>query len=239
VRAPHEQAVPKSRDAPSRGSRRGSTRGSSRISLEARVGSWVAAGDVNRAFDATVARLGTQIFSYVCARTEDEDDARDVYQMFLEDTWRGIPAFRGECSLRTWCYKLAHHAWLRFHRDQFRRRRQPLQTTELSKLAARVTSRMNTQARSLRQKMGRLKRALEPEELHLLMLRVDRQLDWEDIASVLSAEGPRVTSAALRKRYERVKGKLARIAEEEGLLDEDRAGRGERFRGATRASENP
>ena len=42
---------------------------------------------------------------------------------------------------------------------------------------------------------------------------------WEEIAHVLSASGPPVSAAALRKRYERLKERLARRARDEGLVD--------------------
>jgi RNA polymerase sigma-70 factor (ECF subfamily) len=38
------------------------------------------------------------------------------------------------------------------------------------------------------------------------------------VAQVLSTEGTPVAAAALRKRFERLKDKLARLAKEQGLL---------------------
>ena len=58
----------------------------------------------------------------------------------------------------------------------------------------------------------------------LLVLRVDRGLSWSDIAEVLAEQSEsapaRKDTAALRKRFERVKARLKALMEEEGMLDE-------------------
>jgi RNA polymerase sigma-70 factor (ECF subfamily) len=60
---------------------------------------------------------------------------------------------------------------------------------------------------------------LSPQDHTLLVLRLDREMAWEEIAAVLAGTGERVTAPALRKRYERLKGKLARSAGATGLVD--------------------
>ncbi len=69
------------------------------------------------------------------------------------------------------------------------------------------------------ERFSRLRESLEPEERTLLVLRLDKELDWEEIAAVLSAEGRPASSVALRKRFERLKQKLARLARRQGILD--------------------
>jgi RNA polymerase sigma-70 factor (ECF subfamily) len=44
----------------------------------------------------------------------------------------------------------------------------------------------------------------------LLFLRVDQQLSWREIATVMSASGEAVEEAALRQRFQRVKERLSR-----------------------------
>ena len=67
--------------------------------------------------------------------------------------------------------------------------------------------------------LDRLREALSAEEQTLLFLRLDQQLEWTEVAEVLSAGGPVVEPAALRKRYERLKERLAKLAKEQGLTD--------------------
>ena len=60
------------------------------------------------------------------------------------------------------------------------------------------------------------------DEQLLLILRVDKNLPWDEVALVLAAEhgGDDVARGAVRarKRFQLVKDKLRRMAEEAGLL---------------------
>ena len=186
---------------------------------EAKVLASLDAGDVKGAATEAIRAYGPQVLGYLTAVLKDEDDARDVFSQFAEDLWRGLPGFRRECSLRAWAFKVAWHAASRHARDPYRRRHRPILTTEASKIAASVRSTMSTYAPGGRaDRLLKLREALDPEEQTLLILRVDKGLSWEDVAQVLSTEGTPVASAALRKRFERLKDKLARLAKEQGLL---------------------
>jgi RNA polymerase sigma-70 factor (ECF subfamily) len=186
---------------------------------EVQVLSLLDSGDVKGAATEAIRGYGPQVLGYLTAVLKDADDARDVFSQFAEDLWRGLPGFRRECSLRAWAFKLAWHAASRFARDPYRRRHRPILTTEASKIAASVRSTMSTYAPGGRaDRLLKLREALDPEEQTLLILRVDKGLSWEDVAQVLSTEGTPVAAAALRKRFERLKDKLARLAKEQGLL---------------------
>ena len=74
--------------------------------------------------------------------------------------------------------------------------------------------------------MASLREKLTPEEQTLLILRVDRQMSWRDIATVMHDEEAgepdeaelKRNAAALRKRFERVKNNLRELAREQGLV---------------------
>ena len=70
-----------------------------------------------------------------------------------------------------------------------------------------------------RDALRRLRESLDPEERTLLVLRLDQELEWDEVATVLSAEGAPVEAATLRKRYERIKDRMSRLAREQGLLE--------------------
>jgi RNA polymerase sigma-70 factor (ECF subfamily) len=65
----------------------------------------------------------------------------------------------------------------------------------------------------------KLRESLDHEEQTLLILRVDKGMPWEDVAEVMRADGEPATPAALRKRFERLKEKLGRLAREQGLIE--------------------
>lgn len=170
--------------------------------------------------DATTAALqlyGDELLGYVAAMTRDPDDADEVFSIFGEMLWKGLPRFRWECSFRTWAYRLARHALGRLRRDPHRRRARPLADSEVAPLLAPLRSRTATFLRSeTKDKLAEVRASLPPDDQTLLILRINRKLEWRDIARILDGDGdgepePAVLTrraAALRKRFERLKDEL-------------------------------
>jgi RNA polymerase sigma-70 factor (ECF subfamily) len=64
-----------------------------------------------------------------------------------------------------------------------------------------------------------LREQLDPEEHELLLLRLDRGLAWKDIARILGGDDDvDARASALRKRFERAKQRLKKLAIEHGLI---------------------
>jgi RNA polymerase sigma-70 factor (ECF subfamily) len=187
--------------------------------LEAEIARLLEAGDRASATAAIMRGYGPAILGYLAALARDEDRADDVFSQFSEDLWRGLPTFRRDASVRTWLYKLAWHAWLRQERDAFRRHGRPLVSDEMSRLVAEVRSTTALHLRSeAKDAVARLREQLTPAEQSLLVLRIDRGLSWSEVASVMSTPEERLDSQTLAKRFQRVKDRLRRLAEEAGLL---------------------
>ncbi len=178
-------------------------------------------GDHAGAATLLVREYGPQLLGYLCSVLRSEADAGEVFSMFSEDLWRGLPGFRRECPARVWCYRLAWHAAARFLRDPYRGRGRRLETTELSRLVVEVRSSVFLGRDQARQAtLDRLREGLTPDERALLVLRVDRDLSWAEVALVLADDqGEPLEESALRKRFERLKEKLAGRARAEGLLE--------------------
>jgi RNA polymerase sigma-70 factor (ECF subfamily) len=188
------------------------------MDVEAQVRAELARGDPDSAATAAIEGYGPGIFGYLCTML-DEDDARDAFSLFAEDLWKGLPAFRGECTVRAWSYRLAWHAAARFSRQAWLRRRERLPSSAASRLAASVASGSRLGEGGRRDRLAALRAQLTPEERTLLTLRVDRELEWDEVAEVLRADGVDVSTPALRKRFERLKERIAVLARERGLLD--------------------
>ena len=183
------------------------------------MGRLLDAGDLPSAAAAILRGYGPAILSYLAALARDDDRADDAFSQFCEDLWRGLPAFRRDASVRTWGYPLAWHAWLRSERDAFRRRGRPLATDEISRLAAEVRSSTALHLRSeAKDAVARLRMQLTPAEQSLLVLRVDRGLSWSEVAVVMSNPEEVLDAQTVAKRFQRVKTKLRKLAEEAGLL---------------------
>lgn len=187
--------------------------------LETDIARLLEAGDLPSAAAAIMRGYGPAILGYLAALARDEDRADDVFSQFSEDLWRGLPGFRRDSSVRTWVYKLAWHAWLRQERDAFRRHGRPFVSEEMSRLAAAVRSTTALHLKSeAKDAVARLREQLTPSDQTLLVLRIDRGLSWSEVASVMSTPDERLDSPTVAKRFQRVKDRLRRLAEEAGLL---------------------
>jgi RNA polymerase sigma-70 factor, ECF subfamily len=190
--------------------------------LEEVIGGHLDGADFEAAATAIVRGYGPEIFGYLIALARDEDRAHDVFSQCCEDLWRGLSGFRRDASARTWMYRLAWHAWLRHQRDAFRRRARPIVSARTSRLAAEVRSTTAPHLRTeVKDAVARLRERLSPGEQSLLILRVDRALTWSEIAAIMSTPDEAVEAQTLAKRFERVRAKLRRLAEEAGLLEKE------------------
>lgn len=192
----------------------------SRSRLEDEIRALCDASQHGAAATAAIKGYGPEILGYLVATARTETDAADAFSMFCEDVWRGLPRFRFASSLRTWAYTLARHALYRLVRDPERRRPKvsPSEAPELAQLAEAVRTTTLLHLRTeIKDKVAALREQLDEEDRTILILRVDRKLAWQDIARVLSEE--EITdseatkrSAALRKRFERIKERLRKLA---------------------------
>lgn len=197
------------------------------MTLEERVRSLLRDGDRQAAATAVIEAFGPAILRYLRSLLREEDDAADAFSQWAENVWEGLPAFRFGASLKTWCYRLAWNAAQNLRNEAWRRRGQRLVTAQASHLAESIRTRSAVVVEQQRQALERLRAALEPSEQSLLVLRIDHELSWAEVAEVLEAEGVRTEPATLMKRFERIKAKLAELARKDGLLDEDSTEPGE------------
>jgi RNA polymerase sigma-70 factor, ECF subfamily len=189
-----------------------------RVELETEIARHLDAGDHAAAACAILRGYGVEILAYLVAVTRDPVVADEVFSAVSEDLWRGLPGFRRESSARTWLYCLAWHAFVRRREDAFVRRRTTL-SKAFEEVAQEVRSRTASFLRTdVKDTFSRLREQLNAQEQTLLILRVDRDLSWREVAEVLSTPEAPITEAVLAKRFERVKTKLRRLAEEAGLL---------------------
>lgn len=186
--------------------------------LESRVRALLAGGDGGAAATEALRALGPGVLRYLRSLLRDEAAATDAFSEFAEHLWRGLPAFRGESSLRGWALRLAHHAALDVLSDAWRKRGRRFATGEASRLADEVRTRTVVRVEQQRLALDKLREGLTVEERSLLALRVDQGLGWNEVAQVLSAEGAPVEPSTLMKRFERLKERLATMARAQGLV---------------------
>lgn len=176
------------------------------------------AGDFDAAMSTALRAYGGEILGFLYATMRDPSDADDAYAAGCHDAWRGIETYRKQSTFRAWLYGVFRNAAARFYRDSFRKRMVPFSRTPASSLVARERTRTRPFVMTdVKNAFRDLRADLPPVDQELLVLRIDRQLSWPEIANILAAdEGP--SPAALRKRFERVKEKVKELAIERGLL---------------------
>lgn len=188
-----------------------------RPEVEARVASLLELGDAAEAAEALVVGYGAEILGYLTVLARDEHDARDAFGDFCEALMRGLSGFEGRSTARVWAFTVARHAALRHLSAPHRRRDRniPLsQVTALSAVAERVRTETEPYLRTEHKERLAMQRAeLSEEDRTLLVLRVDKRLEWQEVAAVMlgttaADEALRKEAARLRKRFQLLKERL-------------------------------
>jgi RNA polymerase sigma-70 factor (ECF subfamily) len=183
----------------------------------------------DRAFDrvATLAveAYGAELHGFLLGTLGNPGDAGDVFCQVMETFWRGLPRFAGRCSVRTWLYLLARHAEVDHRRSPWQGARRT-GDAQLDELVDRVRSRTPPWQRTeVKNRWTALREALAPDDRALLVLRVDRDLAWADIARITLGETEPDAAALdresrrLRKRFQLLKERLRAEVRAAGLRE--------------------
>ena len=176
--------------------------------------------------DATtlaVRKYGREIAAWLGRVSRHPQDARDAFSIFLECLWGSLSKFRWESSLRTWIYCLARASCARVARRKCLE--EPLDEELEPMLNCTRSATKPWLSTDVKVHFARLREGLSGDERLLLSLRVDRQMDWLEIAQVTrgtdcSPSDPALRRHAsnLRKQFERIKARLRTLGVAEGLI---------------------
>lgn len=183
-----------------------------RADADAEARRLVQAADFAAAATLLVTAYGPEVLGWLYAVSRTHAEGDDAFATVCERLWCSLPQLHHDGSLRTWMYVVARNVVRDQHRRAHARKAVPI--SAVSEIAALVRS--TTAAHRDTPNKDRLKilrDALEPEDRMLLVLRVDRELPWRDIAEILAGgrgdpEELARDAARLRKRFERVKAGL-------------------------------
>lgn len=176
------------------------------------------AGNARAAAAEAIRVHGPRIRQYLRSLLREPDAADDAYSVWSEWMVTAIGRFQGASSLLTWSFGVARNAARRVRDDAFRRRRCSLRRGAVSRIpAARGSSSLRRVERAAAF-LEAIRRELSETDREILALRVDQGLGWDEVATVLATGGSPVTAAALRKRFERMKDRIQRLAAEKGEL---------------------
>jgi RNA polymerase sigma-70 factor (ECF subfamily) len=198
----------------------------SRVDLQERIQAFRDAGDLRAAATTAVEGYGPEVFGFLVAVLRNETDASDAFAQTCEDMWRGFEGFKGRCTVRTWLYTLARHAAVRLRRSPHGKKQRRVPLSEVSDIAERVRSDTQRHLRtSAKDKLSFIRASLDEDDQSLLILRVDRNMSWADIALIespfdASDDDLARTAARLRKRYELLKKRVKALASKVGLVSD-------------------
>ena len=159
----------------------------------------------------TIRGYGRELVGFLGALTRDAATADEVFVQLCGDLRKGLPGFRWDSTLRTWCYVLAR---ARSRRGP-RRRAARSPRTQLEHVVAELRAESASYLRAeVRRARAEARSELDADDQLLLILRVDLMLQWPEIARVMAGEpirdGDEVLrrARALRKRFARIKEQL-------------------------------
>jgi RNA polymerase sigma-70 factor, ECF subfamily len=190
---------------------------------EDRVRRLAEAGDTNGATALAIEELGDEVYAYVLARSRDEDEAGDVFSQACADLLSSMPTFGFRCTVRTWFYRLARSAGARHRAAAGNRTDRRIALSQISEAVAQVRTRTHLHMRSeIKDGFRKLREQLDPDEQQLLMLRIDRDLGWNEIAEIVDdIDDPKElvrATARLRQEFQKLKERLRELAVAEGLM---------------------
>jgi RNA polymerase sigma-70 factor, ECF subfamily len=176
------------------------------------------AGDLDGAVTVILRELGPEVLGFMLALTHEHAAAGDAFSEFSVDVWRGLRGFAWRSALRTWLYVLARRAVARVKRGGPRAPHVALsEASAISRIALEVRDASLARLEAMHDAFANVRAQLDDEEQVILVLRVDRDMGWREIAVVLApetdsdAEVERIAST-LRKRFERIKVRIRELA---------------------------
>lgn len=159
------------------------------------------------AVDRAVRSYGPELFGFLLALNTSRGDASDCFSQLCEILWRKVPEFTWEHTTRTWAYAIARGVLRTHKRNAGRRLRReaPGQDSAIEAVAETVrTGTLPFLETEKRNRLQALRDELPEEDRMLLILRVDRRLEWTEIARVLAGDDEPVDEGALKREAARL-----------------------------------
>ena len=194
--------------------------------VELRIREAFSVGGANAGLAQAVELYGPEVLGFLVSRLRNSDAANDAFSLTCETLCSTIDSFGWDCSMRTWMYKLARTAISRHYRAPGNRSECNISLSKVSDVADRLRTQTQEYLRTdVKDRFAALRDELEPDDQTLLILRVDRGMDWNEVAVVLSdkalsAEERKRESSRLRQRFQTVKTRLRKLAIADGLIAE-------------------
>jgi RNA polymerase sigma-70 factor (ECF subfamily) len=181
--------------------------------------------DYDAALTVTIRAYGPEVLGWMDAQLKDSHQAREAFTWFAEDLWNSMRAFRGECTMRTWAYAVARNSVNRYRQRGRGGGFEAVVLSAISRASALMVSPVTPDSSLAQERqldlIERLRGELTEDDQTLLTLRIDKGLNWREVAIVMEYAGQLPSEevllreeARLRKRFQLVKERLRKLAQE-------------------------
>jgi RNA polymerase sigma-70 factor, ECF subfamily len=185
------------------------------------------AGRFDEVTTMALSRYGPEILGLLAARLRSDGNAAEAFSIFTVDLWRGMPGFAWRSTLRAWAHRIARNAANRWAvagaRFVARNLAVPAEVIERVADQVRTTTLLYLKT-EVKSEIRRLRDELSDEDQLMLVLRIDKGMEWRDIAMALAdqdLEEPALVreTGRLRKRLQLATERLRALAQERGLIE--------------------
>jgi RNA polymerase sigma-70 factor (ECF subfamily) len=160
-------------------------------------------------YDQAIEAFGAAIERLARSYEVDDDKRQDLLQNIHLNLWRSFERFNGQCSLRTWVYRVAHNVAATHVIDERRRRSGPLVGLEELDIGD-VGVAPDADRRVLLSRLMELVQRLRPLDRELVVLYLEG-LNAAEIGEVMG-----ISAGNVATRINRVKKLLSQYANEGG-----------------------
>jgi len=151
-------------------------------------------------YTQVTAEFGPALARLTAATERDPTAQRDLLQEIHVALWRSFAVYKGQCSLRTWVYRVAHNAAATHVRKSIRHRRNRLMDLEeLERLGPTVEADSAADDSVTLERLYQLIRQLKPIDRDVMLLYLDG-VDCAGIADVLGISAANVAQKIHRSR---------------------------------------
>jgi RNA polymerase sigma-70 factor (ECF subfamily) len=199
----------------------GSTSMSCDEELDARIREHHAQGDCDTAATLIIRGYGRSVNHFLVSRVCSPVLVSEIFSLFCEQLWRGLPSVRWRSSVRGWVFVLARNAMYQYLSSMRKLRARYVPLLEEPSIVEEFESAIGARPdeETAEERLRLLCAALSEQDARLLTMRARLALPWEEIARRMvdasasdSDAAVRREAARLRKRFQLIKDRLRRRA---------------------------
>lgn len=161
------------------------------------------------AFEKLITPYEDRVWRICWHYTGNRQDAMDCAQETMIRAWRGLPGFRGDCSIETWLYRIAASCCTDFRRKKVRDQSESIEPLKEQGFDPADEKPGTEETVILQEDHERLRNAiadLPEEQREALILTQLEGLDYDTVSGLLQ-----IPSGTLRSRVNRAKEKIKKM----------------------------